>query len=437
MSPYFLLRRSSFLLPWFLFGVMNFAFLSSADESVQAVAELGGLRLNQTVHLEYRKNKFQLPLSNEKLQFTHHKVGRVVQLFKNGQVEVDWILKDGFPIPVQAPESVAIETLKREVRDFEGFYRGQSVNYLSTYARKPISFVGTVTRIFTGGLLEIEWNTRNEKEVRLGLSYWPASRLTLEENSKAGTVHLDSSRVFMGLTSFERGLKEIVPDYLSMLDQIVLKRGEEICQIEGYQGLAARPEMVPFEHHGLLDAYLPRDKSLIAQEFRRTRPWSWSHRGAESTGALDGATLGGAGASFILAAALIPVTAGLSLPIGITAGYAILVGGIGGGAMSKKGFQSHTPYSHVVERNESGKAYTSDPKAIGKKISPLVFKELRCAKTPGELMKFDTSWTFEASDDASEGDLAKTTEGDLAPNLAQGQTSSAEIPDLIDFNTVL
>ncbi len=438
MSPYFLLRRSrSYFFLWLLLAVTNFTFLSFAEESRQTVAELDGLRPSQMVHLEYRKNEFRLPHSNEKLQFTHHKVGRVVQIFKNGQVEVDWTLKDGLPIPVQAPESVAIKNLKREVREFEGFHQGKGINYSSPYARKPVLFVGTVMRIFTGGLIEIEWNTRNEKEVHLGHSYWPANRLRLEENSRAGTVYLDPSRVLMALTSFERGLKDIVPDYLSMLNQIVLKRGEAICQIGGYQGLAAFPELAGLEHHGILDAYLPRDNSLVEEEFRRTRSWSWSYRGAGSTKAVNAATLGGAGASFLLGAALIPVTAGLSVPIGITAGYLFFFGGIGGGAMSQKGFQYHTPYSHVVERNETDKLCTADPKVTGKKISPLVFKELRCAKTPRELMKFETSWAFEASDEASAGDLAKTSEDDLAPDLAEGQTSSAEIPDLIDFDTVL
>ncbi|MEO7165158.1 MAG: hypothetical protein ABI041_19730, partial [Bdellovibrionia bacterium] len=398
--PCFSLYIASLLLFSMSFSVTSFAKDSETNAAnriaalaSRIVSESDGMQTMDSVYTSYQINEFNVRGFSARLQLTHHKVGRVIRLFENGLAEVRWDFKDG--LSTDETEYLNIKVLKRKISSYDEFYVGKSINYYSDYARIPFTFEGTVKRVFAGGQIEVEWNTRNKKEKkdRLGISYWSASELRHEQKANLGKILPNESRILMALTSMERGSKKVVPDYLKMIEQIVLSRGNSICRISGFKGLASYPQVEPLNHHNGLEAYLPLGESLVEDVFYRDYAWTWSHQKIKSSRAAGVGVVFGSLAAALGGLAAAPFTGGVSAIVGLGAFYVTAIGG-GVELAIRGGVQGHLSYPRVLERNESGKAVELDIELTGKKISPLVFKEIRCAETSDERLKFDTSWIF-------------------------------------------
>jgi hypothetical protein len=390
--------------------MINFAFSAFAGEfdtdwlldpetpSAKIVGELNGLTPMQTVHMSYKK-AFSIQDFSIKTQITHHRVGRAVRLFEDGMVEVEWELKDGLPTLTLNSEKVRIEDLSPEVSRLNDFSFGKAINYDSILGRKPYSFEGTVRRVFANGQIEVEWDTKNGKNIHPALSYWASGQFQLNQNDSAGELLSPSSHPLLALTSFERGLKEVEPDYLNMLDQFVLIRGDAACRAGGFKGLATRPQIEVVDIRQMdrnlktFGAFLPVTASdeLIYGEFPQAREWSWSHRRDKASKAAAAGVAVGSVAAFGLGLALTPFTGGVSALVGMGAFSAVFVGGANM-VMTPNGYQGHLSYDRVLERNDSGKVVNPHSKKHGNKILPLIFKQIRCAVVTEDLLKFDASW---------------------------------------------
>ena len=399
------------------------------------VSPLDSFGIQSSVHLSTAIDAYgilgEIP-GESAIRLIHHKVGRVIRAIENlenranDQVEVEWNRVEGREVSGKETrlEIVEIKKLDREISStlagLDEFYPGSVVTYTSTNGRKPYTYEGTIKRIFTGDHIEVEWNARNQKQKPLGISYWPSRQFRADANPNAGVVLPDQGKVLMALTSFERGLKEVAPDYLFMLDQIILSRADDVCRISGFQGVAARPSVETRDHHQTLSAYLPVKQGLVAMDFRRTGPWDWTHlmfrttvagMGLIGAAAVAGVFLGG----FMVAPVVAPAVI-----------FAIVSGAEVGGLASAALFpgQTKTSYAHVLKRNEAGKS-VSAVLCGGAKISPLVFKEIRCAVHPKDRLKFNS--VFKAAPAVTSIPAAQADQTVL----------QAEMPDLIDFDTVL